>query len=509
MTLLDIAASDAAKRAAYGSTLIPEHRQYLESRLILKAAQAIGGRTITGRLGQPLLYLPYRPKIGKSYNPGSDNPWLQHKPKNVHLPLFGIDRVDFSQTWILTEGEFDALSAIEAGFKNTCSLPDGACQPSEENPAQSGKLRAIRDAWSKIQAGGGRVILALDNDAPGETTKQTLIDVFGRWRCQAIEWPEHEQGAGLNGQCKDFNEILLLRGRDELIRVIQESKPLKLEGVFKPNEIPKRPKRVYYPIGIPELDENIRLFPGELCVLTGHTSHGKTNVLLGILGHLAQSGLKIGLGSFEAEYWEDILPWYNNWLYGESANEETEKKAHEWLQSHFVFISHEIQPLKTPATVEWVIQQAQDAKGRFGIDVLAIDPWNKLQHKRGYGENESEYIGRSLAEFRNFAQAYGAIVIVSAHPDKESGKEGTIPNGYNITGSANWANAPDHILIVYRPDKALTATYLNVDKARIRGSGKPGGKWFVFSSQTNRYSLCAEHMIPKKDEPKKYRKKAA
>lgn len=507
MTLLDIAALGAAKRAEFGSTLIPEHRQYLESRLILRAAQAIGGRTITGRLGQPLLYLPYRPKIGKSYNPGSDNPWLQHKPKNVNLPLFGIDRVDFSKTWILTEGEFDYLSSFEVGLTNVVSLPDGAVQPSEEFPAKSGKLRSIRDAWPQIQAGGGRVILALDNDLPGETTKQTLIDIFGRWRCHAIEWPEHEQGIGLNGQCKDFNEVLLLCGHDELIRIIEEAKPLKLEGVFKPNEIPKRPKRVYYPIGIEGMEEHIKLFRGGLTVLTGHTSHGKTNVLFSMLAHLAECGLKIALGAFESEYWEDILPWFNAWLHGENANEETEKKAHEWLQERFVFISHEIQPLQSAASIEWFIGQAQDARGRFSVDIVVCDPWNKLQHKRKPYENETEYIGRALSELRNFAQSYDCAVIVAAHPTKDSGKEGEVPSEFDIHGSMNWGNAADHVLIVYRPDKRLTTTLLKVAKSRIRQSGQPGEKWFVFSSRTNRYSPCAEHMIPKQEKSK--RKKAA
>lgn len=508
MTLLDIPASDAAKRAVFGSTLNQNQREFLESRLILSAFLAIGGRNITGRHG-PLLYLPYRPKMGKSYEPGSDSPWLQFKPKNVHLPLFNIDRVDFSKPWILTEGEWDALSSMEVGFHNVCSLPDGAVQPSEEFPAKSGKLRSIRDAWPKIQAGGGRVILALDNDAPGEVTKQTLIDIFGRWRCAAIDWPEHENGTGLNGQCKDFNEVLLLLGHDELERIIRDAKPLKLEGVFKPSEIPRRPKRVYYPTGIPGMDEHIKLFRGGLTVLTGHTSHGKSNVLFSILAHLAECGLKIALGSFEAEYWEDILPWFNSYLHGDSANEETEKAAHGWLQDKFVFISHEIQPLQSAASVEWFIGQAQDAKGRFGIDVLVGDPWNKLQHKRKPYENETEYIGRALSELRNFAQAYDTIVIIAAHPTKDSGKEGEVPTEFDIHGSMNWGNAADHVLIVYRPDKKYTTTLLRVAKSRIRQSGTPGEKWFVFSTRTNRYTPCVEHLIPKLDKKETKRRKSA
>lgn len=509
MTLLDIPALDAAQRAASGSSRFsPAHLAYLENRQILKAAGAIGGRTITGRQGQPLIWLPYKPpKIGKTYEVGSDSPWLQFKPKNQRLPLFNLDRVDFSKTWILTEGEWDALSSIEIGFGNVCSLPDGAVQPNEESPAESGKLRAIREAWPKIQAGGGSVILALDNDSAGETTKQTLIDIFGRWRCLEINWPEHEKATGDNGKCKDFNEILLLCGPDELSRAIRNAKPLKLEGVFKPNDIPKRPPRVYYPIGIEGMDEHIKLFPGELCVWTGHTGHGKSTSILNALGHLAQSGLKIGLASFEADYWEDILPWFNVWLYGEAANDETLHNTHDWLNERFVFINHEIEPLKSPATIEWFIKQGQEAAGRFGIDVYVCEPWNKLQHKRRPYENETDYIGRALAELRNFAQTYRAIVIISAHPTKESGKEGEIPSEFDIHGSMNWGNAADHVVMIFKPDKKLTTTFMSVAKSRYRQAGMPGGKWFTFSTRTNRYSPLAEHMIP--DLKSKHRKKKA
>jgi twinkle protein len=257
------------------------------------------------------------------------------------------------------------------------------------------------------------------------------------------------------------------------------------------------------------MDEHLMLFRGELCIWTGHTGAGKSTALFNALGFLAKSGLKIGLASFEADYWEDILPFYETWLYGETTNDQTQKDAHAWLEESFAFISHEIEPLQSPATIEWIIQQAQDAKGRFGIDVLVIDPWNKLQHKRRNYENETDYIGRALAEFRNLAQAYNIIVIIAAHPTKESGKEGEIPNEFDIHGSMNWGNAADHVVIIYRPDKRLTVTLIRVAKSRFRKAGKEGEKWLTFSSHTNLYSICAEHMIPKNDNKKQNRKRAA
>lgn len=509
-----ISVSVAAKKAAHGLILSPEHQAYLSQRRILSASGQTGVQTITALRDNakvPLIRIPYPKGYAKTYHVGSESPWRQSKPGNARLSLFRLDQIDFSQPWILTEGEWDALSAIEVRYFNTCSLPDGAIGPNEEYPAQSGKLWAIREAWPQIQAGGGPAILALDNDPSGDVTRDVLIDIFGRWRCSLIDWPEHKFATGTDGKCKDLNEILLLFGPDRLAEVLANARPIKLEGVFQAKEIPKRPPRVYYGIGVSGMDEHLKLFPGGLYIWTGHTKHGKTSSLLGALGHLAQAGLKIGLASFEADYWEDILPFYNTWLHGENANEDTEAKTHEWLNNNFVFISHEIQPLQKQASIEWIIQQAQDAKGRFGINVLCIDPWNKLQHKRGFGENETDYIGRSLAELRNYAQAYNAITIVSAHPTKESGKEGEIPSHFDIHGSMNWGNACDAMVIVYRPDLSKQAVCWYVPITRHeKKAGKPGKKWFTFSSRTNRYTPLAEHLIAEfEPKPRMRRKKAA
>ncbi len=503
---MDTFACDAETRESYSFPLTPAHTAYLESRGILSAALAAGVRSITGRQSELIQY-PYTQSWYKTYEANSDSPWRQVKPEGASLPLFLVDEVDFSKPWVLTEGENDALAARESGISNVCSLPNGAIQPNEKEPSQSGKLAAFREAWPDIQRGGGACVLALDNDAPGIITRDTLIDLMGRWRCRVVEYPEHELAKGLGGKCKDLNEVLQLFGPAYARDLLKAAKPIKLEGVFKPSEIPRRPPRIYYPVGIPGMEDMLKLFPGELCVVTGPTGHGKSTVLLGILGHLAQCGLKIGLAAFEADYHEDILPWYETWLYGENTNEQTKADTEKWLEENFVFISHEIEPLQAHASIEWAISQAQDAKGRHGIDVLVIEPWNKLQHRRAKGENEADYTCRALAELRNYARTYNVICIVSAHPTKDAGKEGEAPGEYDIHGGAHWGNASDHVVIVYRPDKKFTTTLIRMAKVRYSKSGSHGDKWYVFSSRTNRYSPCAEHLIPKLEKPK--RRKAA
>lgn len=494
-----------------------QHANFLAKRKIFEAALATGVHSGPGLGGAEVIKIPYGQNWFKTYDPGQkQDPWRQIKAKKARLPLWRADQIDFNQTWVLTEGEWDALAAVQVGWRNVVSIPDGAVQPSEESPTKSGKLAAVRDAWDSIAAGNGKVILALDNDECGEATHNALVEMFGRWRCCAIEYPAHPDAVGARGKCKDLNEILLLFGEQALRDVLAKAKPLQLEGVFKPSEIARGTPRKYYDIELPGLEKHLKLFRGELFVLTGITGHGKSTFLWNVLGNLAKKhNLQIGLGTFEAEFWEDIQPWYESWLYANETydrmtgeingweaqplTQQTSADTTAWMEENFTIISHQVRPLANQASIEWFVQQAADAKGRHGIDVLVLDPWNKLQHKRGGGENEPDYIGRALSELRNFAQVTNTIVIVTAHPTKDAFKaDGSIemPNVSQIHGAMNWGNMADHVVVVFRPEPEKNHVCISVQKSRFKQAGVRGKCWYVFDPDTNRYSVLAKHLWP-------------
>ncbi len=499
-----------------GQRFIAAHTSFLTKRGLYEAATATGVHSGTGLEPGDVIKIPYGRNRFKTYNPAQKNdPWKQIKAKNERLPLWRVDDVDFGQPWVITEGEWDALTAYYVGWRNVTSLPEGAVQPTDKNPAQSGKLACVREAWDRISASNGRVILAVDNDVCGDLTRSVLVDIFGRWRCCMVEYPQHAKATGQHGRCKDLNEVLLLLGESAVRNTLATAKPMDLEGVYKPSEIAKRAPRQYFDIGIDGMENHLRLFRGELCVMTGITGHGKSTFLFNILGNLAgDHDLQIGLGTFEADFWEDIQPWYETWLYAEGQkpeyvdmktgeihnvwrNENTERGVNDWLEKNFTIISHQVRPLAKQASIEWFIQQAADAKGRHGIDVLVLDPWNKVQHKRNPGESEPDYIGRALSELRNFAQATNTIVIVTAHPTKDTFKgDGSVemPNVSQIHGAMNWGNMADHVAVVFRPDPLLSKVCLSVQKSRFKKGGIRGDAWYSFNSDTNRYTILPRHL---------------
>jgi twinkle protein len=499
-----------------GQRFTAAHASFLAKRGIFEAALETGVQSGTGLGAGDVIKIPYGNGWFKTYRVEEKNPWQQIKPKNSRLPLWRLESIDFGQPWVITEGEWDAMAAYQVGWHNVTSIPDGAVQPAEENPAKSGKLVSVRDAWDRISSGNGQAILALDNDECGDVTKSVLIDIIGRWRCCTIEYPEHPKGTGLRGRCKDLNEVLQLLGESVLRHTLASARPLDLEGVFKPSEIARRQPRQYFDIGIEGMENHLRFFRGELCVMTGITGHGKSTLLFNILGNLVKHNLQIGLGTFEADFWEDIYPWYENWLYanpkapeivdprsGEILSswrtDQTAKDTEAWMEENFTIISHQVRPLAKQASIEWFIQQAADAKGRHGIDVLVLDPWNKMQHKRGPGENEPDYIGRALSDLRNFAQVTNTIVIVTAHPTKDTFKaDGSIemPNVSQIHGAMNWGNMADHVVVVFRPTAEKNQVCLSVQKSRFKKGGVRGHCWYVFNSETNQYRMLEKHLWP-------------
>ncbi len=348
------------------------------------------------------------------------------------------------------------------------------------------------DDFEKLKS-AKRVILALDNDAPGQCTVDAMVELFGRWRCLVIDWPVHDRATGLDGKCKDLNEVLKLLGPDTAAELIRNAKPLKLCGVYEPKDIPKPPQRKYYSVGVHDKNgkDLFRLFKGGLSVVSGITNHGKTNFLFWMLAQLIEEyGLKVGLGTFEDEYWEDIVPWYGDYLFGTDKPDNWEDLTNDWMQENFRIISYQIEPLTEQASIEWYLQQCQAAIGRYGLDVFVLDPWNKIQHKRGKGEAETDYIGRALAEVKNFAMVNHVAMVVTCHPTKETHAGGTvhIPNITQLHGSMNWGNGSDHVAIVFRPDLTKTTTCISLQKVKHQtnqyreGAGFPGASWFIYKN---------------------------
>ena len=100
-----------------------------------------------------------------------------------------------------------------------------------------------------------------------------------------------------------------------------------------------------------------------------------------------------------------------------------------------------------------ILTKAKFLVKKYGIKILVIDPFNKIEHLKDRGESETEYISRFLDRLITFAKRNNVLVFLVAHPRKmEKLASGlyAVPNLYDINGSANFYNKADYGLVVYR-----------------------------------------------------------
>jgi twinkle protein len=248
--------------------------------------------------------------------------------------------------------------------------------------------------------------------------------------------------------------------------------------------------------GWSSVDQLMTIRPGELSVVTGIPSSGKSEFLDALMVNIAQRyGWRFALCSFENPPTEHIakisekylsLPFWDgpSWRMSESDL----RRAMDWAQAYFTLLRADDD---TP-TVEWILEKARAAVLRHGIRGLVVDPYNDIEHRRPANMTETEYVSQLLGAFRRFAQIYGVHVWVVAHPAKMQRENGNFPPPtlYDISGSANWANKADLGVVVHRPDPVgdPTAVDIYVRKVRFKSVGKIGAVRLSYDKTTGRYS---------------------
>lgn len=383
---------------------------------------------------------------------------------------------------IITEGEIDALTAIDCGFPLTVSVPDGAPAVRDgEDPEEledvdpererDGKFEFVWNNRERIKR-IGRFILAVDNDAPGRRLAAELVRRLSASRCMFVTYPEG---------CKDLNDVLRQYGRDAVTKCLNEARPYPVKGLYRLSDYPDVGEPKTYSTGWADVDDCLKLWLGELMVVTGIPGHGKSTWVMNLCTNLAREhGWVCAVASFEIPTVPALRYKLRLAITGEGKerwNRHLIDDADRFIQDHFVFIDDD--PTgggDEDLTLEWLLDRAADAVLRDGIKVLVIDPWNEVEHARPKNESETQYVNRALRSIRRFALRYDVLAIVVVHPTKDVGRDGAsrVPTLYDCEGSAAWFNKPDHGVVIDVPNPVQNETVVWVKKARFSWSGRKG-----------------------------------
>lgn len=250
--------------------------------------------------------------------------------------------------------------------------------------------------------------------------------------------------------------------------------------------------------GWPSVDALYSVAPGQLTVITGWPSSGKSEWLDALLVNLSKQGWKGAVFSFEnqpvALHISKLLEKLSGKPFGDgpteriSADEVTEYT--DTVNEHFAF-GNLTEGSLTPddiitAATPW-LAQCGDSK-RF----LVVDPWNEVEHWRPSGMSETEYVSATLTMIRNWARTNKVHVFIVAHPQKvrrDDGGKLPIPKPDMISGSQHWWNKADCAITVYRDlsDPESRDVEIHVQKCRFKHIGRAGVATLKYSLLTGQY----------------------
>lgn len=404
--------------------------------------------------------------------------------------LYGVNDIT-GDLAIICEGEIDKLSFAEAGVAHCLSVPDGAPAP---NAKPSAKKFEYLEHCEEVLTPLTKIILATDADAPGQALEQELARRLGPERCWRVHWPDG---------VKDANELLVRDGPAGLHRLLATATPWPIEGIIAIRNVAGDVTQYYHEgrtrglsTGWGHLDEFYTVRQGEVTVVTGIPSHGKSELLDALMLNICEEhGWIFGVCSPEnrplkyhlAKLVEKVsgMPFLPGPSERISPTGVTD--ALTWLDRHIFFIDPD-----AAMTIPALIEKAKALVLREGITGLIVDPWNEFDHTRTSGMTETEYISQCLSLFKNFSRSQQVHVWIVAHPAKmQKNLDGQypVPTPYDISGSAHWRNKPDNCLAVWR-DVTSPEHYaeVHVQKVRFKEVGKVGVAALRWNPINGRYS---------------------
>ena len=424
----------------------------------------------------------YMPQTGKSENTIQFNYYMGDQLINVkyrdgrkNFKLYkGAEKIFYNinsiigyDACVIVEGEMDVLAMHEAGVKNVISVPNGATLNSNNLDYLDNCIDYFDDKE--------KVILAVDADEAGQALRQEFIRRLGAEVCYLVDFDD----------CKDANDYLVKYGAEKLRDVIDNVRPVPLEGVSTLKDIEDELKdfvkngfKPGFQIGLKNFDSIFSTYTGQFITVTGVPSSGKSDFVdQMVVGYNQLYGWKTAYASPENQpvylhahklmrkHWQDMPG------VGDIGNSKWQQVTNH-VNDNYFFIDMD------KYSLESVLRKGAELVKRKGIKCLVLDPFNKIRDVDAKSDDVNRYTMDYLAKIEAFCKKYDVLTFIVAHPTKMyKGTDGKIeePTMYNIKGGGEWYDASYHGLLVHRDYEAKT-TKVKVLKVKFQNLGENGAE---------------------------------
>lgn len=352
-------------------------------------------------------------------------------PAHVLWPLNYIHEefAEFADYIVITEGHWDAMAYLGAGIP-AVSIPSGA----------------TNDHWIEecldFIASFRTIILSFDSDEPGRDATQRVAA-----RLSALLGPPRIiiQPDG----CKDANDTLVEHGVEALQGLVEASEPFSPPEILSGGQLLSKAVLALndapFQQSTPFSNFDFHYRSHESTLYTGHTGHGKSNLVTQILAHLIETyQVGVGIASFESRP-ETILA---DILRHQMGTGISSSNPHARGIADNVHIYDSSAAGKDGNNAAHIIDLFTHLHLRWGVTHFVIDNLMTLD----VGREDFEGIVNIAELIRQFVILYPIHLHLVAHPRKPPGGTSTptAPNPWDIRGPSEIADLAFNILSVLR-----------------------------------------------------------
>lgn len=263
--------------------------------------------------------------------------------------FFALDKVEKGKPLIIVEGEVDCLTLIQAGIENVVSVPSGAPIKVADGKVPASEDKKFSYVWNAREyiESAPYIILATDQDEPGQALAEELARRIGKEKCRVARF-----------KYKDLNEAFLAdddptQTPSQVVEsILANAQPYPIAGLSEPSIYMDRLNELYskgtgrgFSTGYASVDSVYTIAPGQLTVVTGYPSSGKSNFVDQLMVNLAKTeDWKFAVCSFENQpeiHISRLMEIYTGKRFFDGKgrmSEEERDGAFKWVSDHFLLI---------------------------------------------------------------------------------------------------------------------------------------------------------------------------
>lgn len=366
----------------------------------------------------------------------------------------GIERAKSKGGILIVEGEFDCMSAWQAGFKNVIS------------PASGKDSYGI---WLELLDTIPKVYISYDNDKPGKGASLELANRIGTEKSYEVLYPEGT---------KDANDYFKVYNAEEYRKLLVSARPYykyKYQGVKDViDSIREKKENLLRLKCIPfvEFEEDW------LAVMSGVSNIGKTSVAMNVADELVSRGIPCLVLPIERGI-RTVGKRFLQVRYNKTQDELVAFDDSNW--NEIIPDVMELPLYFSMPSVAEVRDTVIKAKRLFNTKVVIVDHLDLLVRKSD-AKNINVETSTVIQSFKQLAQEYGIIFIVIHHIKKQEtlGAVPKKPRIEDLKGSSSIYQDPEAVIMLSEPEKGLLEVNI------LKNKGTMGSKIFKFNVATGK-----------------------